>query len=224
MPFGLADAPACFQRFIQWVLREYLDVFCYVYLDNILIFSKTEEEHLAHIEKIFSALSENKLTVSAETCAFFQTSVVFLGFVISTTGISMDPSKLSTIKDWPYPENLSELQRFLGFSNFYRRFIPSFSGVAGPLTVLTGNKVNTTLGLTYKEAKNSFSLLKKYFCKASFLLHFDFNLPRILQVDSSGYAFSGILSQKDSNGDLRPVAYDSRKLNPTQKRWQVHDQ
>lgn len=224
MPFGLANAPACFQRFIQWVLREYLDVFCFVYLEDILIFSKSDEEHMEHIEKIFSALSEHKLTASAEKCAFFQTSVVFLGFVISVTGISMDPKKLSTIADWPYPKNLSDLQRFLGFTNFYRRFIPSFSGIAGPLTALTGNKVNTNLGLEYKEARHSFLTLKKLFCKAPFLLHFDFNLPRILQVDSSGYAFSGILSQRNETGDIKPVAYFSRKLNPTEKRWQVHDQ
>lgn len=96
-----------------------MDIFCFVYLDDTLIFSKTDEEHLEHIAKIFSALSEHKLTVSAEKCSFFQTSVVFLGFVISTQGISMDPSKLSTISNWPYPKDLSDLQRFLGFSNFY---------------------------------------------------------------------------------------------------------
>lgn len=224
MPFGLANAPACFQRFIQWVLREYLDVFCFVYLDDILIFSKTDGEHLIHIEKIFSAFSEHKLTASAEKCAFLQTSVVFLGFVISTSGISMDPSKLSTISDWPYPNNLSELQRFLGFSNFYRRFIPNFSGVAGPLTTLTGKEVDTERGLKEKQAQSSFFLLKRLFCKSPFLLHFDFNSPRVLQVDSSGYAFSGILSQRNEAGELRPVAYFSRKLNDTERKWQVHDQ
>lgn len=224
MPFGLANAPACFQRFIQWVLQEYLDVFCFVYLDHILIFSKTEVEHLDHIEKIFSALSENQLTASAEKCCFFQTSVVFLGFAISTTGISMDPEKLSTIADWPYPRNLSDLQHFLGFSNFYRRFIPNFSGIAGPLTALTGKAVDTSLGLKSSHAQESFASLRRLFCKAPFLLHFDFELPRILQVDSLGFAFSGILSQKDEDGSLKPVAYYSRKLDATKQRWQVHDQ
>lgn len=224
IPFGLANSPACFQRFIQWVPHEFLDVLCFVYLDDILIFSKSDEEHLQHIEKIFFALSEHKMMASAEKGAFFQTSVVFLGFFISTSGISMDPRKLSTIKYWPYPRDLSDLQRFLGFTNFYRRFIPSFSRVAGPLTEFTGNKINTSLGLTYKKTQDSFHLLKKLFCKAPFLLHFDFNLPRILQVDSSGYAFSGILSQRDAKGHLRPVAYFYLKLNPTEKIWQVHNQ
>lgn len=224
MPFGLANAPACFQRFIQWVLREYLDIFCFVYLDDILIFSKSDAEHLVHIEKIFSALFDHKLTASAEKCCFFQTSVVFLGFVISTTGISMDPAKLSTIAEWPYPKTLNDLQRFLGFSNFYRRFIPNFSGVAGPMTALTGKKIDTVAGLCTPEVIKSFKTLRNLFSKAPFLIHFDFNLPRILQVDSSGFAFSGILSQKDKTGDLKPVAYFSRKLNDTERRWQVHDQ
>lgn len=224
MPFGLANAPACFQRLIQWVLREYLDVCFFVYLDAILIFSKTDEEHLDHIDKIFSALSENKLTASAEKCSFFQTSVVFWGFVISTTGISMDPGKLETIENWPYPQDLSVFQRFLGFSNFYQRLIPSFSGVAGPLTSLTGKMVDTCSGLQNKDTKNSFSILKKRFCRRPFLLHFDFNLPRVIQVYSSGYAFSGILSQKDESGDLKPVAYFPRKLNEPEKRWHIHDQ
>lgn len=224
MPFCLANAPACFQIFIQWVLREYLDVFYFVYLDDILIFSKSEAEHLDQIEKVFSALSEHKLTASAERCAFFQTEVVFLGFVISTTGISMDPQKLKTIADWPYPRDLSDLQRFLGFTNFYRGFIPSFSDVAGPLTVLTGKLIDTTLGLTSKEAKDSFSVLRMLFTRAPFLLHFDFNLHRIIQVDSSGFAFSGIFSQKDEGGNIRPVAYFSRKLDKTEKSWKVHNQ
>ena len=115
MPFGLANAPANFQRFIQWVLREYLDVFCFVYLDDILIFSKSEQEHLEHIDKILFALSENKLTASPEKCAFFQTSVVFLGFVISTTGISRDPVKLKSISFTERFETLTKISRFLQF-------------------------------------------------------------------------------------------------------------
>lgn len=224
MPFGLANAPACFQRFIQWVLREYLDIFCFVYLDDILIFSKTEAEHLDHIEKVFSALSLNKLTVSPEKCAFFQEQVVFLGFVIATTGISMDPAKLKTIAEWPYPRNLKDLQRFLGFSNFYRRFIEDFSGVAGPLTTLTGKGVNMELGLKAISSKTAFEKLIAKFSSAPFLIHFDFALPHFIHVDSSGYVYSGILSQKNEHGDLKPVAYFSRKLTPAEMKWQVHDQ
>lgn len=194
MPFGLANDSACFQKFIQWVLREYLDVFCFVYLDDIFILSRTYREHSQHIEKIFEALSEHKLTASSEKFQLFQTSVVFSGFVISTFGISMDPSKLKTIADWPYPKDLSDIQRLLGFINFYRHFITSFSGVAGPLTALTGKLEDTKSGLATKEGKQSFSHLRKLFKKAPLPLHFDFNLPRVLQADSSGFSFSGIFS------------------------------
>lgn len=224
MPFGLANAPACFQRFIKWVLREYVDVFCFVYLDDILIFSKTKQEHEEQIEKVLKALSENKLTASAEKCEFFKTEVVFFGFVISTTGISMDPRKLLTLSEWPYPKNIADLRKFLGFSNFYRRFIPRFSHVVSKLTDLTGSKANVEEGLNQRLTKEAFITLRKLFASAPFLLHFDFAKPRVIQVDASAYAVSGILSQHSENGDLRPVAYYSRKLSPTEQRWQVHDQ
>lgn len=170
MPFGLANAPACFQRFIQWILREHIDIFCFVYLDDILIFSKTREEHEEHIEKVLKVLSENKLTASAEKCEFFKTEVIFLGFVISTTGISMDPKKLSTLADWPYPRDIADLRKFLGFSNFYRRFIPRFSHVVAKLTDLTGSNANVIGGLEEKKTREAFLLLKKLFSSHPFLL------------------------------------------------------
>lgn len=224
MPFGLANAPAIFQRFIQWVLREYLDVFCFVYLDDILIFSKTRDQHVVHVSKVLDALMKNNLTASAEKCSFFSDSVTFLGFIITTSGIEMDPAKLSTIRDWPYPENLGQLQKFLGFANFYRRFISHFSSIVTPLTSLTGKNVQTVSLLQQKPAMDAFKLLRDLFISAPFLLHFDFAKPRVLQVDSSGFALSGILSQKDLDGKLRPVAYYSKKLSPAEQRWQVHDQ
>lgn len=224
MPFGLANAQACFQIFIQWGLREYLDVFCFVYLNDILFFSETEEDHLNHIEKILKALSEHQPTASPEKCSFFQSSVVFLGFVISVSGILMDPEKLKTISDWPFPLDLRELRRFLGFSNFYRRFIKNFSGVAAPLTALTAKGTDIIKNLRNEGAILAFKRIKDIFSSKPFLIHFEFSLPRVIHVDSSGYAYSGILSQKGVDGELHPVAYFSKKLNDSEKGWQVHDQ
>lgn len=136
----------------------------------------------------------------------------------------MDPTKLKTISDWPYPISLKDLQRFLGFSNFYRRFIQGFSRIAAPLTALTAKGVDTMKCLENREAISSFTQLKKIFAEQPFLIHFDFALPRVIHVDSLGYAYSGILSQKDVYGNLKPVAYFSRKLTIAEKRWQVHDQ
>lgn len=144
MPFGLANAPAIFQRFIQSILREYLDVFCFVYLDDILIFSKTKQDHVDHVSKVLKVLQTHKLTASPEKCQFFADRVVFLGFIITPSGISMDPAKLSTIGDWPYPRTAPELLHFLGFSNFYCRLISHFSHIVAPLTALTKKSVPTS--------------------------------------------------------------------------------
>lgn len=146
MPFGLANAPACFQRFIQSILSEYLDVFCYVYIDDILIFSKTQDEHTDHVSKVLSKLQDHGLFASAEKCSFYQQEVTFLGFIVSTTGLRMDPAKLDTIAKWPYPPNIRELYCFLGFTNFYRRFIDHFSDLAAPLTALTRDRVDVKQG------------------------------------------------------------------------------
>ncbi|POW17893.1 hypothetical protein PSTT_00227 [Puccinia striiformis] len=223
MPFGLANAPAIFQRFIQHVLREYLDVCCFVYIDDILIFSRTEEQHKEDLRKVLSKLQDYSLKASLNKCQFFQSEVKFLGFVITRDGIRMDPSKLSTILDWPYPNSLQQLRRFLGFSNFYRRFIPKFSDLARPLTNLTKEGLCTQENLSKDFPRISFSALKKCFAKAPLLHHFDFSLPRVLHVDSSGYAIAAVLSQPDSNGALHPVSYFSRKLSDRERSWPIFD-
>jgi hypothetical protein len=137
MPFGLANAPATFQRFIQHVLREYLDVCCFVYIDDILIFLKTQEAHLLDLDKVLSKLQEYNLKALLLKCEFFSSKVTFLGFDITQLGLKMNEKKLSNIASWPFPSDLKELRRFLGYTNFYRKFILRFSEVAGPLTTLT---------------------------------------------------------------------------------------
>lgn len=224
MPFGLANGPAVFQRFIQSVLHEYLGVFCFVYLDDILIFSSSDEEHEEHVKLILAKLREHKLQASPEKCEFFKTEVVFLGFIISVDGLRMDPSKLETLTKWPYPKNLAEIRRFVGFANFYRRFISKFSSHVSRLTELTKNGANVQEGLKDVRTKKGFAILINAFSSAPFLQHFDFALPRVLHIDASAYAFSAILSQPDEKGALRPVCYYSKKLTPEEHNWQTHDQ
>jgi hypothetical protein len=103
MPFGLANAPACFQRFIQFVLREFLSVSCYVYIDDILVFSKTREEHQQHVTQVLQCLQDHRLFASPKKCLFYADKVSFLGFTISAEGIKMELDKLSTVTNWPYP-------------------------------------------------------------------------------------------------------------------------
>lgn len=136
----------------------------------------------------------------------------------------MDPSKLATITDWPYPRTASKLLWFLDFSNFYRRFIFHFSHIIAPLTALTCKSAPTSALLKTDAPRNAFDTPRCLFTSSPFLLHFNFDKPCVLQVDCSGVALSGILSQAEDSGNLRPVAYYSKKLTPAEQRWQVHDQ
>lgn len=130
----------------------------------------------------------------------------------------MDPAKLDTITKWPYPQNIRELYRFLGFTNFYRQFIDHFSDLAAPLTALTRDGVDVRQGLSTTLCSSSFFSLVQAFSTAPFLLHFDFAKPRVLQVDCSGFALSAILSQPDYTQHLRPVSFLSRKLTPAEQK------
>ena len=141
MPFGLTNAPAVFQALVNDVLRDMLNQFVFVYLDDILIFSPDETTHIQHVRQVLQRLLDNLLFVKAEKCAFHVSTVSFLGFVISENSIQMDPSKVSAVTEWPTPSNQKLLQRFLGFANFYRRFIRNYISVAAPLHALTSSKV-----------------------------------------------------------------------------------
>jgi hypothetical protein len=211
MPFGLANAPACFQCFIQFVLREMLNPTCFVYINDILVFSKTRAEHQDHVSQVLQKLQENLLYASPEKCLFYLDQVTFLGFQILANGIQMETSKLSTILDWLYPQNLRELNRFLGFLNFYRKFIRAFSEVAAPLTDLTKESADTTTGLLRAESRSAFDRLKACFTPAPLLSHIDFAKPRILYVDSSKYALSAVLSQRNVQGKIWQVLFLSKK-------------
>ena len=123
MPMGLTNAPSTFQAFIQDTLRDYLDVFCVVYLDDILIFSRSQDEHDQHVMKVLDRLKAARLYANADKCEFDKTEVTYLGYLLGADGIRMDPKKLDTVASWPEPASVKDIQSFLGFTNFYRRFI-----------------------------------------------------------------------------------------------------
>ncbi len=139
MPFGLANSPSVFQSFMNDVFRDMLDRWVIVYIDNILIYSNTLEEHIRHVRLVLKRLMQYQLYAKAEKCEFDQTSTSLLGYVISQEGVAMDERKVKAVLEWPQPQTVKELQRFLGFANFYRRFIRNFSLIAAPLT---SDKVN----------------------------------------------------------------------------------
>lgn len=137
MPFGLTNAPAVFQSLINDVLRDMLNQFVSVYLDGILIFSRIAEAHRGHVRQVLQRLLENRLFVKAEKCEFNVPSVHFLGYILAKGQLQPDPAKMEVVVGWPQPSIRKQLQQFLGFANFYRRFIRDYSKVAAPLTRLT---------------------------------------------------------------------------------------
>ncbi|KAJ1194909.1 hypothetical protein NDU88_004194 [Pleurodeles waltl] len=221
MLYGLCNAPAAFQHFVNDILREFLDRIAVVYIDDILIFSDNLQEHISHVRSILTRLQENHLYVKLEKCAFHVERVEFLGFILSPEGVSMDPAKIKTVQHWPSPCNVKEIQSFLGFANFYRRFISNFSQTVTPITRLLkkGVKFEWT-----KEAENAFNFLKNSFVSAPILLHPNPDEPYYVEADASDVAIGGILSQRHKDtGQLHPVAYFSRKLTPPEINYSIAD-
>ena len=137
MPFGLTNAPATFQAYVQDTLRDILDVICVVYLDDILIFSRTQEEHDRHCQMVLEQLRKSRLFANIEKCEFDRAEVEYLGYILGAQGVKMNPKKLQTIMDWPLLSSIKDVQSFLGFSNFYHRFIKNYSHIVSPLHNLT---------------------------------------------------------------------------------------
>lgn len=196
MPFGLTNAPATFQRRIHNILRRWLDVTCICYLDDILIYSSNEEEHTNHVKTILKALQQAGISLKGTKCHFRKKEVTFLGFIVNTEGTRMDPRKVQTVLDWSIPRNVKDVQSFLGFANFYRRFIKGYSGIATPLTALT--KKDQEFKWT-TQADKAFQELKQAFTQEPLLLVFDPERAILVETDSSDYAIGAVLSQKGDN-------------------------
>ena len=223
MPFGLTNAPGIFQGFIQDVLRDLLDVVCVVYIDDILIFSRSQEEHDEHVKLVLDRLRSAGLFANAKKCSFDQSEVEYLGFLLGTQGIKMNPHKLDTIADWPPPASIKDVQSFLGFTNFYRRFIDRYARIVAPLNALTRKDRATAPFVLTDDAADAFHALKHAFTSSPLLRHFDPSLPSTLCTDASDFAIAGVLHQPDPDGLLHPVAYFSRKLTPAEINYEVYD-
>lgn len=223
MPFGLTNAPATCQKFVTEVLSEYLDLFCVCYLDDILIYSESQEEHDQHVRKVLYKLAMAGLFVKGEKCEFDRSQTTFLGFIISNEQLSMDPAKVSTVKDWESPKTVKGVRSFLGFANFYRRFIKDFSRICAPLFELTKKSVPF---VWTPECEKAFVTLKDLFCSSPILKHFDHTLETVIETDASDKVISGVMSQYHSTSDGRklfPVAYFSSKMDPAQCNYGVGD-
>jgi hypothetical protein len=163
MPFGLCNAPATFQAFINSILNEFLDEFCSAYLDDVLVYSETEEEHIVHCNKVLSKLCDAGLHLDIKKCEFHVTRVKYLGMILTAEGLQMDPDKVKAIQDWKDLRTVKDVQAFIGFANFYRQFIHKFTLIVRPLIdAIVATQPGQKLVFTDK-AKSAFKRLKLAF-------------------------------------------------------------
>jgi len=198
MPFGLANAPSTFQAYINKAMAGYVDSFCIMYLDDILIFSNLLEEYREHVAKVLECLWQFQLYANLQKCQFYTALVPFLRYIISTNGVSIDPCRVESIAKWPWPKSFWEVQVFLSFANFYYCFIYQYSRIATPLSALLKGiekGVKTGLFIWTDDAETAFCRLHKAFTTAPILRHFDPFLHIRVEIDASRYAVAGILNQ-----------------------------
>jgi len=220
LPFGLTNAPATFMHLMHQTFREHLDDFVIVFLDDILIYSKTLSEHRVHVRKILSILRQEKLYAKESKCEMFRTEVEFLGHIVGRTGLRMMEDKVKAVVDWPTPTKATEVRSFLGTIGYYRKFIRNFSGIAAPLTELTKD----TVKFEWKKDQDlAFRRLKSCIAEGQVLILPDPTLPFVIHTDASGFAVGAVLSQDQGKG-LQPIAFMSKKMLDAETRYPVREQ
>ncbi|KAL1942409.1 hypothetical protein VTO73DRAFT_6011 [Trametes versicolor] len=220
MPFGLSNAPAAFQRFVNEVFADLLDVTAVVYLDDILVYSDNPEDHPKHVKEVLRRLQKHKLYARADKCEFHADSVEYLGYILGPDGLTMAESKVRAILEWPEPRKVRDVQSFLGFANFYRCFIHNYSEIVIPLTRLTQKSVPWVFS---EDCRKAFNALKQAFTAAPVLRHWEPDRPLTVETDASDYTIAGILSITSESGELHPVAFHSRTLTGAELNYDTHD-
>ncbi|XP_073420982.1 coiled-coil domain-containing protein 24 isoform X1 [Dendrobates tinctorius] len=221
MPFGLCNAPAVFQEFVNEIFRDLLYSCVVVYLDDILVFSPDLSSHRKSVRLVLQRLWENRLYAKIEKCLFEQTSLLFLGFIISDAGLRMDPEKLSAILKWPCTIGLKAIQRFLGFANYYRQFVSHFSAITRPISALT--RKGPTSKDWSPEAEEAFLILKRAFSTASVLHCPESDRPFVLEVDASSTGAGAVLSQRTASGRLQLCGFFSKAFSPSECNYSIGD-
>ncbi|CAG2220461.1 unnamed protein product [Mytilus edulis] len=221
LPFGLASGPSLFSELVTEVLQG-LEHFSTAYIDDILIFSETEEEHLGHIQQVFDRLRQHKLKLKLKKCNFLQNETNYLGFIISKDGLKPDPEKVKAIQGMKAPSNVREVRGLIGCLSYYRRFVPSFSKIAEPIVALTRKNKVFNWTTTCQEA---FEKLRDELVKVPLLAYPDLNKPYVLYTDASDSCVGACLTQlqkspiEGENEVERPIYFLSHKLSDTQTRW-----
>ena len=234
LPFGIKNASASFQRMMEYVLSDLLPSTCLVYIDDVIVHSYTQAEHLQSLRKVFECLRFYNLKLKPSKCEFFKTELKFLGHIISDKGLKADPDKITAIKDWPQPKSVKQIRQFLGLSGFLRRYIKDYAIIARPITDLlqgySNKKQSRSSNLKLekehfvwgKDQQAAFNKLKQVIAKDVTLAFPNFDLPFKLSCDASRNGLGGWLEQVQPNGKYRPIAFASRKTSNAERQYPVH--
>ncbi|XP_030830382.1 uncharacterized protein LOC115919900 [Strongylocentrotus purpuratus] len=233
MPFGLCNAPSTFQRAMEKCLGELNHTVCVVYLDDIIIYSKTMEEHVVRLEAVIQRLSDHGFKLKASKCKLLQTRVKYLGHILTSEGIGTDPDKTESVRSWPTPKNVKELRSFLGLASYYRKFIPNLSKIMSPMLDLLDDpkkrkgKVNRSPShsppwIWTRRHDEAFLEVKNKLISAPVLQYVDFSKPFLLHTDASTTGLGAALYQLDEEGRERVIAYASRTLNKSERNCTAH--
>jgi hypothetical protein len=214
MPFGLTNAPATFQCLMNDILSPFLRKFVLVFLDDILVYSPSLEEHISQLRQILSLLRQHQLFMKLSKCSFAQKQLEYLGHIISDKGVATDPSKTSAMPNWQTPSNITDLRGFLGLTGYYRKFVKHYGLIAKPLTQLLKKK-QFQWG---SEAEEAFKSLKQAMSSTPVLALPDFNVPFIVETDASDMGVGAVLMQKD-----QPIAFFSKALGPVHKKLSIYE-
>ena len=220
MPFGLCNAPATFQREMNRIFFDLIGNCVFIYIDDLVAFSNSWEQHVKDLEKVFTISMNNKLKINIEKCKFFQEEVELLGHILSSKGIKPIPEKVRVITNWIPPKNISQLRSFLGAVGYYRKFIKNFALIAKPLFKLLKK------GAEFKwsnEADIAFKILKERLTQSPILVPPNFDKPFIIRTDASRSGIEGVIIQKDEEGMEKPLHFVSRALKKTEEKYSVTD-
>lgn len=220
LPFGLCNGPGTYQRYMNDVLMEYLDDFCTAYLDDILIYSEDPTQHQEHVAKVLQRLRDAGLQADIQKCEFGVERTKYLGYILTTKGVEMDPEKVEPLRNWIRPSTVTGVKSYLGFCGFYRQFIRDFAKIAKPLTNITKP---TQPFIWSEECTQAFEELRKQLLAIQSVYHFDPELPTKLETDSSDGVAAAVLSQEHEKGVWRPVAFYSHVLVGSEANWEIHD-
>ncbi|KAL5013852.1 hypothetical protein ScPMuIL_008122, partial [Solemya velum] len=231
MAFGLTNAPATFQRLMETCMGDLNLQECLIYLDDVLVFSDTFDEHLKRLQGVFQRIEKHGLKLKPSKCEFFKTQVSYLGHIVSENGIRTDPEKIGAVATWPVPTNVKELRSWLGFTGYYRRYVKDYAKIVKPLNdLLIGHptdkkckksKKGKTPWAWREQQQRAFDTVIEKLTSAPVLAYADFKRPFILNIDASTFGLEAVLYQ-EQDGCERVVAYASRGLRSSEKNYPAH--